>query len=66
MLIPVFSWGRFGWGSLFDRAGEEETLSFLCLVPAFVSFIIESVMAPSFPVDLWGTNFGDGANTCLE
>ena len=66
VLIPVFSWGRFGWGSLFDRAGEEETLSFLCLVPAFVSFIIESVMAPSFPVDLWGTNFGDGANTCLE
>ena len=65
VLIPVFSWGRFGWGSLFDLAGEEETLLFLRLVPASVSFIIESVMASLFLVDWKGANFGDGANFSL-
>ena len=45
-------------------AGEEGTISFLRLVPASEGFFIESVMASSFPVDWWGANFGDGADTC--
>ena len=57
VLIPVFSWCRFGWRSLFNLVGEEETLSFLRLVPASVCFIIESVLPSSFPVDWQGANF---------
>ena len=46
-----------------DLAGEEGTISLLHLVPASEGFIIESVMASSFPaVDWRGANFGDGAN----
>ena len=66
VLVPVFSWGQFSWWSLFDLAGEEGIISLLCLVTASEGFIIESVMASSFPVDWRGANFGDGANTCLE